>query len=72
MKRLKAANPADELSDSDSESNNEFALQGNAFEALMDKFETGDEVLDDLPAFNNARDNAFGAIGAEIRQNRMT
>ena len=68
MKKLKMASPADVLSDSDSESNNEFALQGNAFETLLEKFESGDELLGGIPRLNNERVNALMGISAEIEQ----
>lgn len=43
----------------------------NAFETLLDKFETGDEVLDGIQSFNNERENAFENIANEITETRM-
>ena len=70
MKKLDGPSSADVLSDSDSESNNDFVMPVNAFEALMDKFEKDDEVLDNIKSFNNARENATQDICAEIKDTR--
>jgi len=70
-KKLTGPSSSDVLSDSDSESNNEFTMPVNAFETLLDKFETGDEVLDGIQSFNNERENAFENIANEITETRM-
>ena len=43
----------------------------SAFDTLLEKFETGDEVLDGIQSFNNDRDNAFENIAKEITETRM-